>query len=69
MAATSYEAARRMAESLTRAEQLRLIEELAGRSGGAESVSILELCGLGQEIWQGIDAQEYVMRERASWNG
>jgi hypothetical protein len=31
--------------------------------------SILELQGLGKAIWQGIDAQEYVDRERASWNG
>ncbi len=31
--------------------------------------SILELQGLGKEIWQGIDAQEYVDRERASSNG
>jgi hypothetical protein len=29
--------------------------------------SIMELCGLGAEIWEGIDAQEYVNRERASW--
>jgi len=31
--------------------------------------SILELEGLGIEIWEGIDAQEYVDRERRSWNG
>lgn len=30
--------------------------------------SILELRGLGKEIWQGIDAQEYVDRERDSWH-
>ncbi len=28
--------------------------------------SVLELKGLGKEIWQGIDAQEYVDRERRS---
>lgn len=31
--------------------------------------SILELRGLGKEVWDGIDAQEYVNQERASWNG
>jgi len=31
--------------------------------------SILELQGLGKEIWQGVDAQEYIEQERASWNG
>jgi hypothetical protein len=30
---------------------------------------ITELRGLGKEIWNGIDAQEYVDGERASWNG
>jgi len=29
--------------------------------------SIMELQGLGKEMWQGIDAQEYVNQERASW--
>jgi hypothetical protein len=31
--------------------------------------SIMELEGLGKEIWNGLDAQEYVNQERASWNG
>ncbi len=31
--------------------------------------SILDLQGLGKAIWQGIDAQEYVDGERASWHG
>ncbi len=31
--------------------------------------SLLELEGLGKEIWEGIDAQEYVNRERESWRG
>jgi len=30
--------------------------------------SILQLQGLGKEIWRGIDAQKYVDGERASWN-
>lgn len=30
--------------------------------------SILELRGLGKEIWHGVDAQEYVNQERDSWN-
>jgi len=31
--------------------------------------SILEFVGLGKEIWNGIDAQEYVSQESDSWNG
>jgi hypothetical protein len=60
-------------ENLTPDEQLRLLEEIASlvrrRISGKPKRSIMELEGLGKEIWQGIDAQEYVDRERASWNG
>jgi plasmid stability protein len=31
-------------------------------------LSILELQGLGKELWHGIDAGEHVHRERASWD-
>jgi hypothetical protein len=69
MAASSYKSALQMAESLTREEQLRLIQELTahareGTSSG-EQASVLELYGLGQEIWQQMDAQAYVNRERS----
>jgi hypothetical protein len=71
--AASYETALQMAASLSREEQLRLIQEIAARTAGELSLdtpsSILELCGLGKEIWEGMDAQEYVHRERSSWNG
>lgn len=30
--------------------------------------SILELEGLGEEIWKGVDAAEYVKQERDSWD-
>ena len=33
------------------------------------ATSILQLQGLGKEIWRGIDAQEYVDQERAAWSG
>ncbi len=72
MSAGSYETALRIAELLSRDEQLRLIEELAAyaRAGRqAAKTSILDLCGLGQGIWGDMDAQEYVDGERASWNG
>ena len=69
----SYENILRNAKSLSPAEQLRLISDLAEhlRTHGPRehSASILELQGLGKKIWQGMDAQEYVDRERASWNG
>jgi hypothetical protein len=30
--------------------------------------SILELAGLGKDIWEGIDAQEYVDQLRSEWD-
>jgi len=73
MSAAEYESVLRLADSLNRDEKLRLIRELATRaaedSGRSTERSILELAGLGKEIWNGVDAQEYVSRERASWNG
>jgi Arc/MetJ-type ribon-helix-helix transcriptional regulator len=48
----------------------RALEILAEREAKPEgSTSIMQLQGLGKEIWQGIDAQEYVNQERAAWNG
>jgi len=50
-----------------------LLEELkaqiAKEAPSEPKHSIMEFYGLGKEIWEGIDAQEYVNRERASWNG
>ncbi len=36
---------------------------------GHKPLDIRKLRGLGKEIWQGIDAQEYVNKERETWNG
>ncbi|MGB7985964.1 MAG: hypothetical protein WCF54_12435 [Terracidiphilus sp.] len=73
MAAITYESALTVVESLSPEEQLRLIEELKARASQAVAHtpkhSIMELRGLGKEIWEGIDTTEYIRNERASWNG
>jgi len=46
-----------------------LAEYLRADTAAETSTSILELQVLGKDIWQGMDAQEYVDHERASWNG
>lgn len=33
-----------------------------------KALSILELQGLGKELWQGVDAAKHVQRERTSWD-
>ncbi len=73
MSTYTYEGVLDYACRLTHAEQLRLLEDLAAliRQQAAVSEeplnSLLELEGLGEEVWKGIDAQEYVNQERASW--
>ncbi len=46
-----------------------LVKQVQGGSGGPRKRSIMELEGLGKEIWVGIEAQEYVKAERDAWNG
>lgn len=62
-----------LARQLDLSDQIKLVCKLTAlvrrRLTTHPGHSILELQGLGKEIWQGIDAQEYVGRERASWNG
>jgi hypothetical protein len=73
MAAASYETALQLAQSLSSNEQLRLIQELTMRSSSVSKIpkqtSILEISGLGAEIWHKIDAQEHVQSERSTWAG
>lgn len=49
-----------------RRELIRLLHDsIQDRS---EPHSILELAGMGAEIWQGIDAQDYLNRLRSEWD-
>ena len=73
MTTASYEHALQMTESLSPEELRRLLAELTERLAKSapdeKKHSILEFRGLGKEIWNGIDAREYVRNERASWDG
>lgn len=47
---------------------IALIEnDLAEAKSEKSKRSLLELEGLGKEIWKGIDAQEYVEETRKDW--
>jgi len=53
-------------------EQLNLIEIISAQlkkniSRKKTKHSIMELEGLGAKLWKGIDAQEYIRKERESW--
>ncbi len=47
-------------------ERRRLVGALTDEAP-ARQRHITELRGLGKEVWQGLDAQEYVNSERDSW--
>jgi len=62
----------RRAAQLSSEDLLRLSEELsqwAGRKNGGSGHSILDLDGLGKETWEGVDPDQYVAKERESWDG
>ena len=49
-------------------EVTRILEQTLGSGERNRRHSILELQGLGKEIWAGIDAAEYIRQERDSWD-
>jgi hypothetical protein len=60
-------------ERLRPDEQLNLIEIISARlktnlRGKKAKHSVMELEGLGAHIWKGVDAQQYVTKERKSWD-
>lgn len=60
-------------KNLNPEEQLNLIEiisaQLKNRYARKKTKhSIMELEGLGADIWKGVDAQEFVRKERESWD-
>jgi hypothetical protein len=58
------------AKTLSRPERKALIKQLIDLMDEPEGKqhSILELAGMGAEIWEGIDAQEYVNQLRDEWD-
>lgn len=67
--ATLYE---QQIKPLSRADQLlllaRIAEELAAvDEEDAEELSLLDLEGIGAEVWRGVDTQEYVNQLRDEW--
>ena len=69
----AYQEILNQVQRLTPDEQRQLLKDiealLHGQTEPKHRHSIMELRGLGKEIWEGIDAQEYVNEERISWDG
>jgi plasmid stability protein len=61
-----YEALRERAKRRHRSLAQEVIH-LLEREVQAEPRSLLELRGLGREVWRGVEAERFVAEERASW--
>ena len=59
-------------QRLTLDEQFQLLEDLVAlvrRQATTKRLrSIMELQGLGKEIWEGVDVDKYIEEERNSWD-
>lgn len=63
-----YEALKARAESEHRSVAQEVTHLLTQALAAREPLSILELQGLGKELWSGIDAAGHLENERASWD-
>jgi len=63
-----YEQLQKLAEHEHRSVTQEVVYLLEKAAGKPKLHSILELRGLGKELWEGIDAVEYVRAERDSWD-
>lgn len=63
-----YEALKARAESEHRSVAQEVTHLLTQALAAQEPLSILDLRGLGKELWSGIDAARHVENERASWD-
>lgn len=63
-----YERIKRRAAAQRRSIAGEVVTLLDRAVAEAEPLSILELRGLGKEVWRGIDAAEHVRTEREGWD-
>ena len=60
-------------KALPRAARLRLLARIADDLAEADTedeqpLSLLDLEGVGAEVWQGVDPKSYIDAERDSWD-
>jgi hypothetical protein len=73
MSTYPYHEVLKQAQHLSADEQFQLLEALVTmirqQTVTKPLHSILELEGLGKEIWESIDVDRYLQQERDSWDG
>ena len=69
---TRTDAVYRKLQARARRERRSVAQEvthlLSNALESSKPLSILDLQGLGKELWEGIDPAEHVRRERTSWD-
>ena len=63
-----YQQLQQRAEREHRSVAQEVVHLLARVTEEPKKLSILELEGLGKELWEGIDAAAYIREERDSWD-
>jgi plasmid stability protein len=63
-----YERLKRQARAEGRSVSREVIRLLEAAVGPSEPTSILDLAGLGAELWRKTDATAHVEAERAAWD-
>ena len=70
---STYEELLSQARLLSLGDKARLAEyvmaDLKQRIEDQQYHSVMELKGLGKELWRGIDVDKYIEEERRSWRG
>ena len=64
---TSIEGLIEATKHLTPEDREKLVRALRQQSESVSYHSITEMRGLGKDLWQGVDAQDYINSERDSW--
>jgi plasmid stability protein len=65
---TLYEKLQEQAQREQRSVTQEVIHILDQALDQEKTYSLMELEGLGKELWEGIDAAEYIRQERDSWD-
>ena len=65
---TNLEALIEAAKHLSDEERKKLVEALHPSSDAPQPRHITEMRGLGKDLWQELDAQDYLNAERDSWD-
>ncbi len=69
MSASIRDSMLREIKKLEAEEQIKLLEELIFMlKSKMKKRSILELKGLGRDVWEAVDVEKYIESERSSWN-